>query len=74
MKLGLFGVNMGVSAVPEELVATAQAASQQPLLALLGDSYHRDGPGFLETLADIVLDGLVRAPAPISAQTPTRPS
>ena len=43
-------------------MATAQAASQQALLALLGDSYQRDGPGFLETLADIVLDGLVRAP------------
>jgi len=43
-------------------VATAQAASQQALLALLGDSYQRDGPGFREPLADIVLDGLVRAP------------
>lgn len=41
-----------------------------PLLALLGDSYERNGPAFLETLADIVLDGLVRLPAPISAQTP----
>jgi hypothetical protein len=50
------------------IVATAQAASQQPLLALLGDSYQRDGPGFLETLADIVLDGLVRSPARTSDQ------
>jgi hypothetical protein len=34
--------------------------------ALLGDSYQRDAPAFLETLADIVLDGLVRSPTPIS--------
>jgi hypothetical protein len=55
-----------LDAVVFSIVATAQAASQQPLLALLGDSYQRDGPSFLETLADIVLDGLVRSPTPIS--------
>jgi hypothetical protein len=38
----------------------SSATSQQPLLVLLGDSYQRDGVGFLETLAEIVLDGLVR--------------
>jgi AcrR family transcriptional regulator len=63
-----------LDAVVFSIIATAQAVSQQPLLALIGDSYDRDSPGFLETLADIVLDGLVRAPTPISAQTLTRQS
>jgi hypothetical protein len=52
-----------LDAIVFSIVATTQAVSQRPLLALLGDSYERDGPGFLETLADIVLDGLVRRPA-----------
>jgi AcrR family transcriptional regulator len=51
-----------LDAVVFSIVATVQAASQQPLLALIGDSYDRDGPGFLETLAEIVLDGLVLPP------------
>jgi TetR/AcrR family transcriptional regulator len=63
-----------LDAVVFSIVATVQAASQQPLLALIGDSYERDGPGFLETLADIVLDGLVRPPTPSSAQTSPHPS
>jgi probable F420-dependent oxidoreductase len=57
VKLGLFGVNMGVSAVPEELVATAQAA---------------EAAGFesLWTGEHIVLPDPQAPPSPMAPQDP----
>jgi probable F420-dependent oxidoreductase len=57
VKLGLFGLNMGVSSVPEELVATAQAA---------------EGAGFESLWAGehIVLPDPQAPPSPMAPQDP----
>lgn len=49
-----------LDAIVFSIVAITQATCQVPLLGILGDSYERNGPEFLETLAGIVLEGLVK--------------